>query len=156
MANELSNIKVNIIYGTVYGSAQYTAETVANALTEKGAAVNLVKTEALANFVPDEASYLIAVCSTTGQGDLPDDILPWFARIKSDAPYLPKLKYSIIGLGDSSYETFCGAAKQLDELFAELGASAITPRLEIDATETMEPEAEALTWISTWQAALSE
>ena len=73
---------------------------------------------------------------------------------ETTAPYLPKLKYSIVGLGDSSYDTFCGAAKQFDALLSELGAQALTPRLEIDATETMEPELEATKWLTTWHAAV--
>lgn len=90
------------------------------------------------------------VSSTTGQGDLPDDILPWFLELKDTAPYLPDLRYGVIALGDSSYETFCGAGKQLDELFAELGAKRVGERLEIDACETMEPEVEAQAWLNNW------
>ena len=146
---------VNIVYGTVYGGAQFTAETLAAKIAEFQHQVILHQPDNLMGFVPSEDDYLIVVCSTTGQGDIPDDIQPWFAQIKSTAPYLPKLNYSIIGLGDSSYETFCGAAKQFNELFSELGAVALTPTLAIDAGETMEPEQEALNWLPTWQAAIS-
>jgi sulfite reductase alpha subunit-like flavoprotein len=79
---------------------------------------------------------------------------PWFNELKSSAPYLPLLQYSLIGLGDSSYDTFCGAIKQFDELLTELGAKPLTERLEIDACETMEPEIEAKTWIATWHNAV--
>ncbi|UCX05174.1 MULTISPECIES: flavodoxin [Shewanella] len=144
---------VNLVFGTVYGSAQFTAETLAKKITEMGFTTTLKQPDELAGFIPAESDYLIIVCSTTGQGDLPEDIQPWFTQMKSAAPYLPKLKYSIVGLGDSSYDTFCGAAKQFDELLNELGAQALTPRLEIDATETMEPELDAVQWLTTWQAA---
>jgi flavodoxin len=147
--------KINLVYGTVYGSAQVVAETVATEVNKLGYEVNLLQPDQLSGFIPEEG-YLILVCSTTGQGDLPDDIQPWFHDIKSRAPYLPKLKYSVIGLGDSSYETFCGAAKQLDELFAELGAIRLTERLEIDACETMEPEIEAKHWLSHWHQQVKE
>ncbi|WP_285164798.1 flavodoxin [Shewanella goraebulensis] len=146
--------KVNLVFGTVYGSAQFVAETLNDKIAELEYSVNLLQPTDLAGYVPSEDELLIIVTSTTGQGDLPDDIAQWFAELKSVAPYLPKLQYSIIGLGDSSYETFCGAAKQFNELFIELGAKSITKMLEIDACETMEPETEATQWIPAWHAAV--
>lgn len=146
-------VNVNLVFGTVYGSAQFTAETLAKEITALGFHTRLMKPDELAGFIPKESDYLIIVCSTTGQGEVSEDIFPWYFHLKTTAPYLPKLKYSIVGLGDSSYDTFCGAAKLFDELLSELGAHAITPRLEIDATETMEPELEAIKWLTTWQAA---
>ncbi|MCW3174154.1 flavodoxin [Shewanella subflava] len=147
-------VNVNLVYGTVYGSAQFTAETLAKEITALGFNATLMKPNELADFIPKESEHLIVVCSTTGQGEVTEDIYPWFAHLKTTAPYLPKLKYSIVGLGDSSYDTFCGAAKQFDALLSELGAQALTPRLEIDATETMEPELEATKWLTTWHAAV--
>ncbi|MCL1067095.1 flavodoxin [Shewanella olleyana] len=146
--------KVNLVFGTVYGSAQFVAETLTDKIAELDFKTNLLQPSDLAGYVPSEDELLIIVTSTTGQGDLPDDIALWFGELKTVAPYLPKLQYSIIGLGDSSYETFCGAAKQFDELLIELGATSLTETLEIDACETMEPETEATQWIPTWQAAV--
>ncbi|WP_153916394.1 flavodoxin [Shewanella sp. TC10] len=146
--------KVNLVFGTVYGSAQFVAETLTDKIAELDFKTNLLQPNDLVGYVPSEDELLIIVTSTTGQGDLPDDIAQWFGELKSVAPYLPKLQYSIIGLGDSSYETFCGAAKQFDELLIELGATSLTETLEIDACETMEPETEATEWIPTWQAAV--
>ncbi|MBB1477401.1 flavodoxin [Shewanella sp. SG41-3] len=143
---------VNIVFGTVYGSAQFTAETVTKEIAKLGFTAKLWQPNELLGFVPPQNELLIVVSSTTGQGDLPEDIAPWFNELKSDAPYLPSLQYSLIGLGDSSYETYCGAIKQFDELFTELGAKPLTERLEIDACETMEPETEAKTWIATWHS----
>ncbi len=146
--------KVNLVFGTVYGSAQFVAETLTDKIAELDFTANLLQPADLTGYVPSEDELLIVVTSTTGQGDLPDDIAQWFSELKSVAPYLPKLQYSIIGLGDSSYETFCGAAKQFDELLSELGAKKLTETLEIDACETMEPETEATQWIPAWQAAV--
>ncbi|WP_144209782.1 flavodoxin [Shewanella donghaensis] len=148
--------KVTLVFGTVYGSAQFVAETLTDKIAELDFITKLVQPAELSGFVPAEDEYLIVVTSTTGQGDLPDDISSWFNELRSAAPYLPKLKYSIIGLGDSSYETFCGAAKQFDELLTELGAKNITERLEIDACETMEPETDATQWVTTWKTAVAQ
>lgn len=139
--------KVNVVYGTVYGSAQAVAELLVSEIKQLGYEPTLWQSQQLKGFVPPENELLVIVSSTTGQGDLPDDIVPWFTEIKNLAPYLPKLKYSVIALGDSSYETYCGAGKQFDSLFSELGATPIIPLFEIDAMETMDPEADALDWV---------
>ncbi|MCL1088493.1 flavodoxin [Shewanella profunda] len=142
--------KVNLVFGTVYGSAQFTAETLEKELTALGYKAKLWQPNEIANFIPPQDELLVVVTSTTGQGDLPEDIQPWFYQLKNAAPYLPELKYSVIALGDSSYDTFCGAGKAVDELLSELGAKSVMGRLEIDACETMEPEVEAKKWLERW------
>lgn len=142
--------KVNLVFGTVYGSAQFTAETLEKALTELGYDARLWQPNEISQFTPPQDELLVVVTSTTGQGDLPDDIQPWYYHLKETAPYLPELKYSVIALGDSSYDTFCGAGKSVDELLSELGAKSVVARLEIDACETMEPEVEAIKWLESW------
>ncbi|MDF0534484.1 flavodoxin [Shewanella yunxiaonensis] len=142
--------KINIVFGSVYGSAQYVAETLDTALNDAGCQVQLWQPEHLSDFVPPEDELLLVVTSTTGDGDLPDNIAPWFIMMKDRAPYLPELHYAVIGLGDSSYDTFCGGGKQIDALLSELGAKRVGERLDIDACETMEPETEALQWLKKW------
>ena len=142
--------KVNLVFGTVYGSAQFTAETLEKALIQLGYEAKLWQPDEIVHFTPPQDELLVVVTSTTGQGDLPDDIQPWFYHLKNTAPYLPELKFSVIALGDSSYETFCGAGKSINELLIELGAKPILERLEIDACETMEPEVEAIKWLERW------
>ncbi|MEZ9595949.1 flavodoxin [Shewanella sp. 10N.261.52.F9] len=142
--------KVNLVFGTVYGGAQFVAETLQQALIDAGRDAVLYQPDQLGGFIPPENELLLIICSTTGQGDIPDDIQPWFYEMQSKAPYLPELKFGLIALGDSSYETFCGAGEQFLSLFEELGAKRLGDFLKIDAGETMEPEVEALTWLPSW------
>lgn len=144
--------KVNLVFGTVYGNAQFVAETLSALMIEEGREVSLLLNEQLDGFIPPEDELLLVICSTTGQGDVPEDIQPWFEMLKSKVPYLPGLKYSVIALGDSSYETFCGAGVQFDDLLSECGAMRVGELLKIDACETMEPEVEAKAWLQSWNA----
>ncbi|WP_076408146.1 flavodoxin [Shewanella sp. UCD-KL12] len=144
--------KVNLVFGTVYGNAQFVAETLSALMIEEGREVSLLLNEQLEGFIPPEDELLLVICSTTGQGDVPEDIQPWFEMLKNKAPYLPGLKYSVIALGDSSYETFCGAGVQFDDLLSECGAKRVGELLKIDACETMEPEVEAKAWLQSWNA----
>ncbi|QYJ87282.1 flavodoxin [Shewanella mesophila] len=142
--------KVNLVFGTVYGSAQFVAESVQEQLIAEGRKVVLMTSDTLTGFVPPQDELLLIVTSTTGQGDIPEDISMWFETLRSEAPYLPKLEYGVIALGDSSYETFCNAGIRFDELFSELGAKRVGELLKIDACETMEPEVEAKSWLIEW------
>lgn len=142
--------KVNLVFGTVYGSAQFAAETLEKEMQVLGYDVTLWQPNDVASFIPPQDELLVVVTSTTGQGDLPEDIQPWYHNLKNLAPYLPALNYSVIALGDSSYETFCGAGRAIDVLLSELGAKPLVELLEIDACETMEPEVEAIKWLERW------
>ena len=142
--------KVNLIFGTVYGNAQFVAETLRDELQKLAREVQLFQSDELNSFIPPQDEALLIVSSTTGQGDVPDEILPWFEMLKSQAPYLPNLRYGVIALGDSSYDTFCQAGIQFDELLTELGAHRIGRLLKIDACETMEPEVSAKAWLQSW------
>ncbi|MGL5047856.1 MAG: flavodoxin [Shewanella sp.] len=142
--------KVNLVFGTVYGSAQFTAETLKKEMQVLGYDVKLWQPNEVSNFIPPQSELLVVVTSTTGQGDLPEDILPWYHNLKHLAPYLPELNYSVIALGDSSYDTFCGAGKSVDILLTELGAKPLVELFAIDACETMEPEVEAIKWLEHW------
>src|SRR5690606_14539757 len=77
---------------------------------------------------------LLVICSTHGDGDPPEPIHGFFEALMDDAsaPKLQDLKYSVLALGDSSYERFCVTGAQLDERFASLGAQRLAPRQDCD------------------------
>ncbi|OIN07639.1 flavodoxin [Oceanisphaera psychrotolerans] len=141
---------VEIIIGTVYGSAVLVAETLEQALTEAGHQVRLHEDAVLADL--DQDRFWLFVTSTTGQGDIPPNLVPLFEEMRECCPPMPQLRYALVALGDSSYDNFCGAGRQVDELLQELQAQAVTPRLQVDATETLEPEEPALAWLKGWMA----
>ena len=62
-------------------------------------------------------------------------------------PLLTGKQFAVIALGDSSYDTFCGAGEQLHALLLEIQGTELAPMLRIDAGETLEPETIALPWL---------
>ncbi len=141
---------VDIIIGSVYGSAVLVAETLEQALIDAGHQVQLHEDAVLADL--DTGHFWLFVTSTTGQGDLPPNLLPLFEEMRESCPPVPQLRYALVALGDSSYDNFCGAGRQVDELLQELQAQAVVDRLQVDATETLEPEEPALVWLKGWMA----
>lgn len=137
--------------GSVYGAAEHVAEQLEAKLTQQGHSVQWIESDDPESIVAVASDVLLVITSTTGSGDLPDNLAPLFYALKDRFPMLPGLRYGVIALGDSSYgETFCGAGRQFDELLTELGAQRVGERLQIDACETFAPEEEALKWLPQW------
>jgi len=104
-------------------------------------------------FAPDA---LLAVTSTTGMGELPDDLMPLYDSLRDTLPSQWRgLPGGVIALGDSSYgDTYCGGGEQLRELYAELGVQEVVPMLRLDASETVDQETDAEPWLDDFTQAL--
>ncbi|KAG5887436.1 hypothetical protein JTB14_003288 [Gonioctena quinquepunctata] len=73
---------------------------------------------------------VIFVCSTTGQGEEPDNMKSfWKFMLRKNLPshVLSNLKYAVFGLGDSGYAKFNFVAKRLHKRLLQLGADAFLP-----------------------------
>ena len=94
---------------------------------------------------------LLVCTSTTGQGELPPNLLPFYLRLREHLPQQPARPFGVIVLGDSSYgDTFCGAGELMEEVLYETSARKVGDTLRIDALETTEPEMEAIPWVREW------
>lgn len=146
---------VSIFVGTVYGGALFTAKEVANKLREAGHQVNLYDpAPSLEDLTQDEAAVLVCT-STTGHGDLPPNLQPFYQELRDKFPLLGGRPFGVITLGDSSYgDTYGGAGALMEELLLELGGRQVKERLVIDALETTTPELEAIPWALDWAAQL--
>ena len=124
---------ITLLYGSQTGNAKALAQGYKAKLDAAGIAAKLVnmadyKVKQLKN-----ESHIVVIVSTHGEGDAPDDAVELHDFLASKkAPKLPNLKFSVLGLGDSSYEFFCQTAKDFDKKLAELGATRIVNRVDCD------------------------
>ncbi|MDP5135904.1 flavodoxin [Rheinheimera baltica] len=139
--------KIAVIVGTVYGAAQYVAEEAKALLAGLDHEVNLFEEAKLDEVLAFHADIWLVITSTTGQGDIPDNVFPFFLDVQNRFPLLTGKHFAVIALGDSSYDTFCGAGEQFRQLLTEIQGTELAPMLRIDAGETLEPETIALPWL---------
>lgn len=149
-------MKVAILTGSVYGSADEVARHAQGMLHAAGHQTlqsSRLTLEELLDYAPQA---LLAVTSTTGVGDLPDNLQPLFHQLRDVLPtVLRGVPGGIIGLGDASYgDSYCGGGEQMRELFAELGVDELQEMLRLDASETVTPETDAEPWIEQFIARL--
>lgn len=140
--------QLNILVGTMYGGALDVAEQVKPLFETAGYTVS-IKEQPTVEDVSGESLALFCV-STTGSGDFPGNFVPFVRQLKDQSPALAGLEYGLIALGDSSYDTFCGAGRALDALLEDLGAKRLGDRLEVDAMETFMADDAALPWVEAW------
>ena len=149
-------MKIAILSGSVYGTAEEVAHHAQKYLTTAGFNAWHDPRAQLAQIQAFAPQAFLVVTSTTGMGELPDNLQPLYFAIRDHMPAWHGLPGAVLALGDSSYgDTFCGGAEQVRELYAELGITEVLPMLRLDASETASPELDAEPWLAELSAALN-
>lgn len=145
--------EVTILYGSQTGNARGLAKKTAKTLEENGLKVTV---SAMSDFKPNnikKVQNLLIIASTHGEGDPPDNALSFHEFLHSKrAPKLENLQFSVLALGDSSYEFFCKTGKDFDSKLEELGGTRLYPRFDCDV-DFDEPAGE---WLIGVLSSLSE
>ncbi|MDB5054553.1 MAG: subunit alpha of sulfite reductase [Bacilli bacterium] len=125
--------EVTVLFGSQTGNAQRLAKELTRKLEERGFQVTL---SSMSDFKPNnlkKVNNLLILASTHGEGDPPDNALPFHEFLQSKrAPQLEDLQFSVLSLGDSSYEFFCQTGKDFDLRLEELGGKRFCPRIDCD------------------------
>lgn len=125
--------EITVLYGSQTGNGQGIAEQAAAKLKEQSFEVII---QSMNDFKPNnlkKIENLLLVVSTHGEGDPPDTALPFFEFLHGKrAPKLDHLHYSVLALGDSSYEFFCKTGADFDQKLSDLGAVQLAPRVDCD------------------------
>lgn len=147
-------MKVAIVSGSVYGTAEEVARHAERQLQAAGLQAWHKPNPSLEELLAFGPEALLTVTSTTGMGELPDNLLPLYVALRDRLPAWSGLPAAVLALGDSSYDTFCGGGELIRELYAELGLREVVEMLRLDASETVTPESDAEPWLQAFAAAL--
>lgn len=139
---------VNLIVGSQMGSAEYVAEQLSDALNNLGITTQLYDQPEFSDIDQQNTIWLICT-STYGAGDYPENFIS-FVEDVTQANDLSELKYSVIALGDTSYDTYNQAGRNIDALLSQKGAIKVAERLELNILDEALPEDTALAWLDSW------
>lgn len=144
-------MKINILVGTMTGTAQLCAQEMELALDDEGTQVETLLMDDLDSSVFSREGVFLICTSTYGQGDVPDNARKLYEDLEKSRPDLSRVRYGVFGLGDRTYaETFNFGGKRFDEALEALGAQRIGERHQHDASSGVLPEETALEWCSEW------
>ena len=138
--------KLTILYGSHTGNGKKVAQQAAEVAKQRGLTpevrdMNDYPTRQLA-----QEQNLLIIVSTHGEGEPPiaaEELHQFISG--SRAPKLPKLRFAVLALGDTSYLHFCQTGKEFDQRLAELGGTRLLERVDAD----VDHQTTANQWIET-------
>lgn len=144
-------MRVEILVGTMTGTAELCAEEMCDALASAGVEAGMRLMDDLDAGVFDPAGLYIVCTSTYGHGDVPDNAKQLYASLQSSRPALGGMRYGVFALGDITHgETFCFGGLAFDRILSELGATRVGEIVRNDATSGELPEDKAGAWAAGW------
>lgn len=124
---------ITLLYGSETGNAQGLAEIFEERLSNIGHNVTL---KAMDEFKPKNLKNvedLFIITSTQGEGDPPDNAAELHEFIHGrKAPKLEGVRFSVLALGDQTYEFFCQTGRDFDKKLEELEAERLYERVDCD------------------------
>jgi sulfite reductase (NADPH) flavoprotein alpha-component len=125
--------RLTVVYGSQTGNARRVAEALAAKFEAEGLPVRLLRADAYPTRELKDEHYLAIVISTQGDGDPPDDARALVEFLDGKrAPKLPNLRFTVLGLGDTSYPQFCAIGQRIDARLEALGAQRWVARADAD------------------------
>jgi len=148
---------LTVLYGSQTGTAQDTAERVTRVLVRDRFDVKVKPMDDYDITKLAEEDLVIFVCSTTGQGEEPDNMKRfWRFLLRRSLPpdALEGVAIGVLGLGDSSYPKFNFVAKRLFKRLQQLGAETLVTLGLADDQHDLGIDATIVPWIKALRQAL--
>lgn len=164
--NQNKNLpQLSIVYGSATGNAEYIAKDLAAKAPPSDSFYSSVvccemdqykkKCQKVWETDPVENGLrkhpVVAITSTTGNGDAPENagrFVRWIKR-KTTAPTMPfrHCAFAVLALGDTNYDQFCATGKLVDRKMDELGGSRAAKVALADEATGLEDVVDP--WVST-------
>lgn len=125
--------ELTVLYGTESGNSESLADLTVKAAKGKGFKAKAVNMADITVAKLKGIENLLVIVSTWGEGDPPEAAINFYEAFMSDqAPKLDGTRFSVFGLGDTSYEEFCKMGIDFDARLEALGAKRIYDRVDAD------------------------
>lgn len=135
-----------ILYGTETGTAELVADAIADVLSADFDPSIYDMTDYAAEDL-DTDDFLVVICSTYGEGELPSGALPFADELDDEKPDLNGMRFAVFGMGDSVYDdTFNRGGEIMAEMLTKLGATQVGEHFRHDASSTIKPAVAGAEW----------
>lgn len=121
-----------VVHASQTGEAVALAQRTVGALRAAGQRARLCDIATLDAATLACTRRLLAVASTTGEGDAPDPAAGFIRGTMHAGLALPGLRYAVLALGDRSYRHYCAFGHALDGWLRRSGAQPLFDLVEVD------------------------
>jgi len=140
-------MNIALFYGSLTGNTMLISEQLATHLQSKGHEVtmedqSMVDVNNLRNF-----DLVIFGASTWGEGDANPTTESFLVTLNDPSTDITDVKYAIFGLGDRSYEHFCGVVDRLEQTLQTKKAFQAHPSLRLEGFPDESMQASIEKWI---------
>ena len=135
-----------ILYGTETGTGELVADAIADVLaSDHDPSIYDMSEYAAEDLSADD--FLVIVCSTYGEGELPSSALPFGDELDEEKPDLNGVRFAVFGLGDTVYgDTYNRGGEIMAEKLTALGATQVGEHFRHDSSSTVKPVKAAEEW----------
>ena len=124
---------ISILYGSQTGNSESVAHDAAQIAKAHGLNPSILSMDEIESETFTSLEYLLIITSTYGEGEMPDNAqMLWESISTDDGIDLANMKYSVLALGDTSYDLFCQAGIDWDQRLEKLGAKRLYDRVDCD------------------------
>lgn len=134
-------LQCSVVYGTETGNSKKLGTELVKKLKELGVQVKLKSTDTYKAKDLKEEEYLFVIVSTHGDGEPPQAAKPFLQILSETKENLSKVKFAVLGLGDTSYPLFCQTGVDVDSMLEKLGAERIHSlgKCDVDFDQVAKP-----------------
>ena len=133
-----------VLFGSQSGNAEDLASKIGKLAPKYGLEATVKGMDEIQISDMAEQKRIMICCSTWGEGEQPDNAEDlWISANADDAPSVNGVNFSVLALGDTSYELFCESGKEWDSWLESKGGFRISQRVDCD----VDYEAPAKLWI---------
>lgn len=126
------NVKPTIVYGTETGNSKKVAVQLQTLLKKNKIQAKVFDAFQYSLDKIEKEEFLIVIMSTQGEGEAPLNARKFYDNLGNLSKDLSRLKFAVLGLGDSSYPFFCRAGEVVDEQLRRLKATQVLPYQKAD------------------------
>ena len=126
---------LSIAFASQFGTGEKIAHNLAQLASDYGLTAEVLPLNSILAPQLGQIDRLLVICSTYGDGRMPDNGAKFWQSLRAEREQIPELKnlsFAVLALGDSEYEHFCRAGKNLDQALSDLGAIRVLPLQTID------------------------